>query len=130
MVDKKPKFNSMKEKTKYDIDRQTEYNADKPHQQASDKLDKAFGYSRLKLGSGIDYDAPLTVRNSGFFGYKKPEDRPLKTENWDENPSGRRKKELQINETGSVDKYAKGGAVPDFAKGGSSLPRTKYKWGK
>ena len=23
--------------------------------------------------------------------------------------------------------YAKGGAVPDFAKGGSSLPRTKYK---
>ncbi len=26
--------------------------------------------------------------------------------------------------------YAKGGAVPDFAKGGASLPRTKYKWGK
>ena len=29
-----------------------------------------------------------------------------------------------------TDKYAKGGAVPDFAKGGASLPRTKFKWGK
>ncbi len=26
--------------------------------------------------------------------------------------------------------YRKGGAVPDFAKGGAMMPRTKYKWGK
>lgn len=130
------KFNSLKEARDYADAKQAEYDGDKNHQKASDKLDKAFGYSRFKVGQKHDYDAPLTVRDTGMFSYKAPKDRPLKQKSWGENPGGRASERLPINETGSFDElppvneYRKGGAVPDFAKGGASLPRTKHKWGK
>lgn len=100
--------------------------ADKKHRKASDNLDKAFGYERMSSGD----DSALGVRDTGVFSYKPPAERPLKQKSWRENPGGNPANRLKINETGSVDKYAKGGLVKDFAKGGRALPRAKHSWGK